>query len=118
MIYPVEPADGVIYPTYTAIAARAPHPNAAKLFTAFFLGDPNITLDTVIKKPFTEGKSLEILQGLAPYYEIGSVSPRNDVPLPEGGEAWNNMNMWVVDPEYMWYEAPKVQDFWIKESGK
>jgi len=118
LIYPVEPADGVIYPTYTAIAARASHPNAAKLFTAYMLGDPDITLDTVIEKPFTEGKSLEILQGLAPYYEIGSVSPRNDVPLPEGGEAWNEMNMWVVDPEYMWYDAPKVQDFWIKESAR
>lgn len=118
LIYPVEPADGVIYPTYTAIAARAPHPNAAKLFTAYMLGDPSITLDTVIEKPFTEGKSLEILQGLAPYYEIGSVSPRDDVPLPEGGEAWNEMNMWVVDPEYMWYDAPQVQDFWIKESAR
>ncbi len=118
LIYPVEPADGVIYPTYTAIAARAPHPNAAKLFTAFMLGDPDITLDTVIKKPYTEGKALETLQGLAPYYEIGSVSPRNDVPLPEGGEAWNEMNMWVVDPEYMWFDAPKVQDFWIRESAK
>ncbi|RKX77686.1 MAG: iron ABC transporter substrate-binding protein [Spirochaetes bacterium] len=118
LVYPVEPADGVIYPTYTAIAARAPHPNAAKLFTAYMLGDPSITLDTVIEKPFTEGKSLEILQGLAPYYEIGSVSPRDDVPLPEGGEAWNEMNMWVVDPEYMWYDAPKVQDFWIKESAR
>ncbi len=118
IIYPLKPADGVIYPTYTAIAARAPHPNAAKLFTAFMLGAPDITLDTVIEKPYTEGKSLEILQGLAPYYEIGSVSPRNDVPLPQGGEAWNKMHMWVVDPEYMWFDAPKVQDFWIRESAR
>ncbi|HHO55350.1 MAG TPA: ABC transporter substrate-binding protein [Trueperaceae bacterium] len=118
ILFPVAPADGVIYPTYTAIAARAPHPNAAKLFTAFMLGDPDITLDTVIEKPYTEGAALETLQGLAPYYEIGSVSPRLDVPLPQGGEAWNEMNMWVVDPEYMWFDAPKVQDFWIRESAR
>ena len=52
------------------------------------MGDPAITKDTVIEPPYTEGKSAEILQGLAPYYEPGSMSPRNDVPLPKGGELW------------------------------
>jgi len=118
IVYPMEPSDGVIYPTYTAIARQAPHPNAAKLFTAFMLGDPAITLDTVINEPYTEGKSLELLQGLAPYYEPGSMSPRTNVPLPKGGEEWNNMKMWVVDPEFMWFNGPKVQDFWIKEVAK
>jgi len=32
-----------------------------------------------------EGASLDLLQGLAPYYDPGSVSPRSDVPLPAGG---------------------------------
>jgi iron(III) transport system substrate-binding protein len=118
LVYPMDPCDGVIYPTYTAIARQAPHPNAAKLLTAFMMGDPNITLDTVIEEPYTKGKSLELLQGFAPYYEVGSKSPRNNVPLPKGGEEWDKMKMWVVDPEFMWYNAPKVQDFWIKHSAK
>ncbi len=49
MIYPVEPADGVIYPTYMSIARQAPHPNAAKLFTAYLLGNPDVTPDTKLK---------------------------------------------------------------------
>ncbi len=116
-VTPLEPVESLIYPTYTAIARQAPHPNAAKLFTAFFMGDPAITKDTVIEPPYNEGKSAEILQGLAPYYEPGSMSPRNDVPLPKGGELWGTLKSWTVDPDFMWYEGPKVQDFWIQESS-
>jgi len=115
--HPVEPVELLIYPTYTAIARQAPHPNAAKLFTAFLMGDPAINADTVLEKPYTEGKSLELLQGLAPYYEAGSMSSRSNVPLPQNGELWNSLKAWTVDPEFMWYEGPKVQDFWIQESS-
>jgi iron(III) transport system substrate-binding protein len=115
----LDPVSGVIYPTYTGIAAYAPHPNAAKLLTAFLLGSPEIRPDSVIEEPYTEGKSVELLQGLAPYYEMGSESPREDVPPPAGGEIWDEVasNCWTVSPEFMWYEAPKVQDFWVQESA-
>ncbi len=113
----LEPMQSLIYPTFTAIARQAPHPNAAKLFTAFLMGDPSITADTVIEKPYTEGKSAELLQGLAPYYEAGSMSPRADVPLPKGGELWGQLKSWTTDPDFMWFEGPKVQDFWIQESS-
>ena len=113
----LDPVESLIYPTYTAIARQAPHPNAAKLFTAFLMGDPSITKDTLIEEPYAEGKSAELLQGLAPYYEAGSMSPREDVPLPKGGELWNTLKSWTVDPDFMWYEGPKVQDFWIQESS-
>ena len=118
VVTPMEPVESLIYPTYTAIARQAPHPNAAKLFTAFFMGDPSINEDTVIEPPYTKGKSAEILQGLAPYYEAGSMSPRRDIPLPKGGELWSSLKAWTVDPDFMWYEGPKVQDFWIQESSK
>ena len=118
VITPLEPVESLIYPTYTAIARQAPHPNAAKLFTAFLMGDPAITKDTVLEPPYTKGKSAEILQGLAPYYEPGSMSPRNDVPLPKGGELWGSLKSWTVDPDFMWNEGPKVQDFWIQESSR
>ena len=118
LLFPLDPFDGIIFPTYTAIGRQAPHPNAAKLFTAFMLGDPSITLDTVIPEPYTEGKALELLQGLAPYYETGSKSPRTNIATPNGGEAWDTMNMWFIDPEDDWYLGPEVQDFWMQESSK
>ena len=111
------PAAKIIYPTYTAIARQAPHPNAAKLFTAFLLGSTEITADTKLQKPYKEGRSAELLQGLLPYFEPGSKSPRSDVPFPEGGEAWNSMKAWTVDPDFMFNEGPKVRDFWIQESA-
>jgi len=74
--------------------------------------------DIVIEEPYNEGKSAELLQGLAPYYEVGSASPREDVPIPKGGEIWNRLKSWVTDPEFMWYEGPKVQDFWVQEAGE
>jgi len=117
IVTPLEPVESLIYPNYTAIARQAPHPNAAKLLTAFLMGDPAITKDTVIEPPYTEGKSVELLQGLAPYYEMGSKSPRDDVPLPKGGELWDQLKGWTVDPDFMWFEGPKVQDFWIQESS-
>ncbi len=116
--YPVEPIDGVIYPTFMSIARQAPHPNAAKLFTAFLLGDPSITKETKLEPPFKEGESLKLLQGMAPYYYAGSMSPMSTMPIPPDGEDWNKMKMWTVDPEFMWYEGPKVQDFWMKETAK
>ncbi len=113
----LDPAAKIIYPTYTAIAARAPNPNAAKLFTRFLLGSPELTADTKLEKPYKKGRSAELLEGLLPYFEPGSKSPRNDVPFPEGGEAWNDMKAWTVDPDFMYREGPKVRDFWIQESA-
>ncbi len=118
VITPLDPVENIVTLVYTAIARQAAHPNAAKLMTAFLLGDPSIDKNTVIEKPYTEGKSAELLQGLAPYYEPGSKSPRDTVPLAEGGELWYELKAWYVDPEFMWYEGPKVQDFWIQEAGE
>ncbi len=114
----MDPVQILIYPTYTAIARQAPHPNAAKLLTAFLLGDPAIDLDTKLEKPYNEGESAKLLQGMAPYYEPGSKSPRDDVPLPEGGELWNDLESWTVDPDFMWFESPKVRDFWLQHAGE
>ncbi len=118
VITPLDPVEKLVYPTYTAIARQAPHPNAAKLLTAFLLGSPKITKDTVINPPYTKGKAAELLEGLAPYYDPGSASPRVDVPKPKGGEIWDELKGWDVDPDFMWYNAPKFQDFWTQEAAK
>jgi len=113
----IDPVAKIIYPTYTAIARQAPNPNAAKLFTAFLLGSTDITAETKLEKPYKEGRSAELLQGLLPYFEPGSKSPRSDVPFPAGGEAWDAMEAWTVDPDFMFNEGPRVRDFWIQESA-
>ncbi len=114
----VDPVAKLVYPTFTAIARQAPHPNAAKLFTAYLLGSTNLSKASDIKKPYMKGTSLDLLQGLAPYYDPGSVSPRDDVPLPAGGEIWAAMKGWNVDPDFMWNEGPKMRDFWTVHSSK
>jgi iron(III) transport system substrate-binding protein len=113
----IDPVSALFYPTFFAIARQAPHPNAAKLFIAFLLGKPEINPDTMLEPPYTEGRSLELLQGMAPYYQAGERSPRDDVPPPPGGEIWFELEAWSVDPEFMWYDGPKVQDFWVQEAA-
>ncbi len=117
LVTPLTPFENIITPVYTAIARQAAHPNAAKLFTAFLLGDLSITMDTKFAQPYNEGESARLLQGLGPYYEPGSKSPRDTVPVAAGGEKWFDLDSWVVDPDFMWFEGLKVQDFWVQEVG-
>ncbi|HGG04056.1 MAG TPA: iron ABC transporter substrate-binding protein [Aliiroseovarius sp.] len=114
----LDPVSRMVYPTYMSIAANAPHPNAAKVFIAYLLGSPELTLDTVLEKPYLEGESFDMLQGLAPYHDPGSVSPRSDVPLPEGGEIWDEMKGWNVSADFMWDQGPKLRDFWLIHSSQ
>jgi len=118
IISDLEPVAKLVYPTFTAIARQAPHPNAAKVLTAYLLGSLELTKDTVLEKPYLEGKSFDLLQGLAPYHDPGSVSPRNDVPLPQGGEIWDEMAGWSVSDEFMWTQGPKLRDFWLIQSSQ
>ncbi len=118
IIADLDPVARLVYPTFTSIARQAPHPNAAKVFTAYLLGSTDITADTKISKPYLEGQSFDLLQGLAPYHDAGSVSPRSDVPLPEGGEIWDEMKGWVVSDQFMWTQGPKLRDFWLIQSSQ
>jgi iron(III) transport system substrate-binding protein len=113
----LDPVAKLIYPTYVGIGRQAPHPNAAKLFIAFLMGSTDLTADSVLEQPYNEGASAELLKGMAPYFDPGSKSPRDDAPLPKGGEAWSRMKAWTTDPDFMWREGPKVRDFWIQEAG-
>lgn len=114
----VDPVGKLVYPTFTAIARQAPHPNAAKLFTAYLLGSLELNKDSKLTKPYDKGASMDLLQGLAPYFDPGTVSPRSDVPLPAGGEIWAEMEGWNVDATYMWKQGPKVRDFWTLHSSR
>jgi len=114
MLSDLDPVSRMVFPTYMSIAAHAPNPNAAKVLIAYLLGN----LDTKLEKPYIEGASFDLLQGLAPYHDAGSVSPRSDVPLPQGGEIWDQMKGWNVSAKFMWEQGPKLRDFWNIHSSK
>jgi len=114
----LDPVSRMVYPTFMSIGANAPHPNAAKVFIAYLLGNTDLNIDTVLDKPYLEGESFDLLQGLAPYHDAGSVSPRNDVPLPAGGEIWDQMEGWNVSADFMWTQGPKLRDFWLIHSSQ
>ena len=113
----LDPVAKLLYPTFTAIARQAPHPNAAKVFTAFVLGSEELNKNSKLSKPYTKGRSSDLLLGLAPYFDPGTRSPRNDVPSPEGGEIWDQMKEWHVDADFMWKHGARIRDFWIQHSS-
>ena len=118
IISDLDPASRMVYPNFMSIGANAPNPNAAKVLIAYLLGSPDITLETKLEKPYIEGASFDLLQGLAPYHDAGSVSPRNDVPLPLGGEIWDEMVGWNVSADFMWQQGPRLRDFWLIHSSQ
>ena len=118
MLSDLDPVSRMVFPTYMSIAAHAPNPNAAKVLIAYLLGSTDINLDTKLEKPYIEGASFDLLQGLAPYHDAGSVSPRSDVPLPQGGEIWDEMKGWNVSAKFMWEQGPKLRDFWNIHSSQ
>ena len=117
IVQDLDPVAKLLYPTFTAIARQAPHPNAAKVFTAFVLGSTKLNKNSKLNKPYTKGKSSDLLLGLAPYFDPGTRSPRNDVPSPKGGEIWDEMKEWHVDADFMWKQGAKIRDFWILHSS-
>jgi len=118
IIADLDPVSRMVYPNFMSIGANAPHPNAAKVLIAYLLGSPEITLETKLEKPYLEGESFDLLQGLAPYHDAGSVSPRSDVPLPLGGEIWDEMVGWNVSADFMWEQGPRLRDFWLIHSSQ
>ncbi len=114
----LDPVARLVYPNFMSIGANAPNPNAAKVLIAYLLGSTDINLNTKLEKPYIEGESFDLLQGLAPYHDAGSVSPRSDVPLPQGGEIWDQMKGWNVSAKFMWEQGPKLRDFWMIHSSK
>ena len=114
----LDPVSRLVYPNFMSIGAHAPNPNAAKVLIAYLLGNPDLNLDAKLEKPYLEGASFDLLQGLAPYHDAGSVSPRSDVPLPQGGEIWDEMVGWNVSADFMWEQGPRLRDFWMIHSSQ
>ena len=90
-----KPVEGIVKENYVVIANLAPHPNAAKLFIRWMLGDE-------------KGE-----KGFVPFHVEGQYASRSDVlPLTK---PLNEMSLWFVDEEREWiyYEGIAVVEFWL-----
>ena len=96
----LQPATGVTSRAYLAMTSKAPHPNAAKLFIRWMMGD-------------TKGG-----QGYAHSSCPGSWSSRSDVPPPPSTPAWNELTIWQEDPAFIWKNGSQVRDFWLTVAKK
>lgn len=86
------PALGIVKTSYLAVANKAPHPNAAKLFIKLALSP----------------------EGYAPWEAYGSYSAQPSTPLLEGMMPLEEMlsKSWLMNPMYDWEWGAKVRDFW------
>ncbi|MDR9855757.1 extracellular solute-binding protein [Paenibacillus sp. VCA1] len=96
-IYDMKPKTSVPDSGYLFLANKAPHQAGAKLFIRWMMGEK-------------DGQG----EGMAPFNEIGSWVPRSDVKT-KNDVAFEDLNLWIYDGEKLYFEAPKVRDFWIKQ---
>jgi iron(III) transport system substrate-binding protein len=82
------PSDGVfVIPSPTSVVKGSPHPNAAKLFAEFMLGDE-------VQKIFPAD---------------GGYSARIDISAPQGSPDLKTLTIVPVDDDYIEKETPKIK---------
>lgn len=88
----LEPVMGIFKTSFLAIANKAPHPNAAKLFIRFALSET----------------------GFEPWNEIGSYPAAEGLPVFEDNLPLDELlpQVWEMDPLFDWNNVSKVRDFW------
>lgn len=94
--YDFLPASGVPAVNALYIVDEAPHPNAAKLLIRWIMGE-------------ADGKG----EGFAPFNTLGGWPIRDDVELAPGSTPLSEINMFELDVEYIYENAPDVGDFWL-----
>lgn len=88
--YGLEPTVGILKASYLAIANKAPHPNAAKLFIKFALSE----------------------EGFEPWNQMGAYSGVEGMPLAEGMPARDEIKLWPSDDLFGYQNLSPVRDFW------
>jgi len=86
----IKPSVGILKANYLAIANKAPHPNAAKLF---------------IKLALTQ-------DGFKPWNKIGTYPAAEGLSAAEGMPPLADIQVWPSDDAFAWVNNSKVRDFW------
>lgn len=96
------PMAGFKWNTYLALVDQAPHPNAAKLFVQWLMGDQ-------------AGRD-----GYAPWHEPGIYPARSDVPDPKGAPPRRQLEqrLWEMDAAYIIANAQSVRDHIAAHIGR
>lgn len=92
----MKPVVGTSGTTVLAIAANAPHPNAAKLYIRFTLTP----------------------KGNEPWNVLGDWPGRTDLPGPEGAPSMADTGLWPDDGKLMFEIGSQVRDFWTVNALK
>jgi len=88
--YGLEPVVGILKASYLAIANKAPHPNAAKLFIKFALSE----------------------EGFDPWNKFGAYPAAEGLPIAEGMPPRDQIQLWPSDDLFAYQNLSKIRDFW------
>jgi iron(III) transport system substrate-binding protein len=55
---------------------------------------------------------------MAAFYQVGTFSPRTDVPPPPYSEMWPKANKLTASPEFVKDNIAKISDFWMAETSR
>jgi len=86
----LKPVVGVLKANYLAVANKAPHPNAAKLFIKFALSE----------------------EGFDPWNKVGTYPPVEGIPVAEGMPPLSEVALWPSDDLFAYQNNSQIRDFW------
>jgi iron(III) transport system substrate-binding protein len=89
----MKPVIGIYKSNYAAIANKAPHPNAAKLFIKFILSQ----------------------EGFKPWNKVGTFPDVVGLTAWEGAPSPDDIKVWPSDDAFAWANNSKVRDFFAAE---
>ncbi len=89
----VKPVIGIFKSNYVAIANKAPHPNAAKLFIKYILSQ----------------------EGFEPWNKVGTYPAVDGLTAWEGAPKVSDIKVWPSDDAFAWANNSKVRDFFAAE---
>jgi iron(III) transport system substrate-binding protein len=97
LCWELEPVGGVSKQSYIGILNQATHPNAAKLWIKF----------------------ITTLDGIDPWYKIGTYLPNPQMPPPEGALPFDYIeeNTWAIDDGFVWDNLVAARDFYLINLG-
>jgi iron(III) transport system substrate-binding protein len=88
----IKPVSGIFKTSYLAVANKAPHPNAAKLFIRFALSEAGFKPWNAIGN-YPAAQGLSVAEGMLPLDEL----------MPQ---------VWEMDPVFDWNNVSQIRDFW------
>lgn len=89
----LKPSIGIFKSNYVAVANKAPHPNAAKLFIKFLLS----------------------ADGFKPWNSVGIYPAVDGMPAWDGAPSLDSIKVWASDDVFAWANNSKVRDFFAAE---